>query len=283
MAQAKKITPQVDPDETNKLLEIIIHQNEQNNPEAVLEAGIIVQKQILDTLGNVQRVDIKGDKGDPGDPGRTPVKGKDYFTDEEIEKFKKEVTPVKGKDYRDGKDGYTPVKGKDYDDGKDGETPDTDAIIKEIISKIPDVKKNIAKEMATVKKEVKKEIEDGLPTWKPAAQSIEVKQNGVPIAGKLESINLIGSGSAIQTDSWGNITINTSVPFSVNLSSQCDGSNKIFTLPEFTSVLLLTIGNSFPGVYNPLADFTILSNTQIEMSSEVSAPQAGQTLIALVI
>lgn len=50
----------------------------------------------------------------------TPKKGKDYFTAEDIESFKKQVTPVKGKDYKDGEDGYTPVKGKDYRDGVDG-------------------------------------------------------------------------------------------------------------------------------------------------------------------
>ena len=49
---------------------------------------------------------LKGDKGD------TPIKGKDYFTDDEINKLVayilKESTPVKGKHYKDGEDG------KDY-------------------------------------------------------------------------------------------------------------------------------------------------------------------------
>jgi hypothetical protein len=53
----------------------------------------------------------------------TPVSGIDYFTDEETEQFLKDITPVKGTDYFDGEDGYTPVKGKDYFDGKDGYTP----------------------------------------------------------------------------------------------------------------------------------------------------------------
>lgn len=53
----------------------------------------------------------------------TPVKGRDYFTPKETASFKKEMTPVKGKDYFDGKDGYTPIKGKDYFDGVDGRTP----------------------------------------------------------------------------------------------------------------------------------------------------------------
>lgn len=63
--------------------------------------------------------------GTRGPKGETPVKGKDYFTDEEISSFKEEVTPIKGKDYFDGEPGYTPVKGVDYFDGKEGKNPIT--------------------------------------------------------------------------------------------------------------------------------------------------------------
>lgn len=59
--------------------------------------------------------------GKNGMDGRTPVKGVDYFTVEEIsvliEEIIKEVTPEKGVHYFDGEDGengVTPVKGKDY-------------------------------------------------------------------------------------------------------------------------------------------------------------------------
>lgn len=44
-------------------------------------------------------IDIPAIMGAPGKDGKTPVKGVDY-TD--------------GKDGKDGKDGYTPVKGTDY-------------------------------------------------------------------------------------------------------------------------------------------------------------------------
>lgn len=56
-------------------------------------------------------------KGKDGEDGYTPVKGKDYYTPEEIKEIKKEVTPIKGKDYFDGKDGKN---GRDGKDGKDG-------------------------------------------------------------------------------------------------------------------------------------------------------------------
>ena len=55
------------------------------------------EEKILDLLEQINREKLKGD------PGNTPVKGEDYFTQEEIEEFLKFVTPKKGKDYFDGK------------------------------------------------------------------------------------------------------------------------------------------------------------------------------------
>jgi hypothetical protein len=55
-----------------------------------------------------------------------PIKGKDYFTDSEISEFKKTVTPQKGKDYFTDKEAESfirrikPVKGVDYFDGEPG-------------------------------------------------------------------------------------------------------------------------------------------------------------------
>jgi hypothetical protein len=69
---------------------------------------------------------LRGRNGKDGKDGYTPIKGEDYYTEEEAENLKELVTPVKGVDYKDGRDGedgldgYTPIKGKDYFDGKDG-------------------------------------------------------------------------------------------------------------------------------------------------------------------
>jgi len=85
----------------------------------------------------VQKVDIVTDpnelaqhffsmlRGPQGVKGDTPVKGKDYFTEEDISDFLRKTTPVKGKDYftvsdvDDFKKEITPVKGVDYHDGID--------------------------------------------------------------------------------------------------------------------------------------------------------------------
>lgn len=66
-----------------------------------------------------------------GPKGYTPIKGKDYFTEEETADFLKDSTPVKGKDYFTDKEvetflkKTTPVKGRDYKDGEDGRNPVT--------------------------------------------------------------------------------------------------------------------------------------------------------------
>jgi len=62
-----------------------------------------------------------------GPPGKTPEKGVDYFTDEEIAEMLNKATPKKGKDYftpeevAQFREMVTPKKGVDYKDGKDGE------------------------------------------------------------------------------------------------------------------------------------------------------------------
>lgn len=80
---------------------------------------------------------VKGDKGEPGqkgDPGVTPVKGVDYFTEEEIAKFLEYIRSqvfvdhlkkmVKnGADGKNGRDGNPGINGKDGADGKPGYTP----------------------------------------------------------------------------------------------------------------------------------------------------------------
>lgn len=117
-------------------------------------------------------------KGKDGEDGHTPIKGKDYYTPEEIKEIKKEVTPVKGKDYFDGKDGKSivgpagprgprglkgepgengkSIRGPKGDKGEDG-SPDTPYEIRDKLSLLKgnerlDAKaiKNLAKEMGSI-------------------------------------------------------------------------------------------------------------------------------------
>lgn len=86
--------------------------------------------------------------GQDGIDGYTPIKGKDYFTKQEIKEFKKDITPVKGKDYflqseidslaERIKRMAKPIAGVDYiiprdgTDGKDGNEIEGEDIVKRI-------------------------------------------------------------------------------------------------------------------------------------------------------
>ena len=176
--------------EVNDNLEALIVQTQKNDNKDELEAIAKVNldtknvikkgnKEIVGALKELTPKAINGIKANDlvltllsllkGENGKTPIKGEDYFTEEEIESFKKEITPKKGEDYIDGKDGldgYTPKKGKDYftdkeikqiiddilkqipkpkdgldgDDGKDAEV-DYDKILKLVIKKLPKIEK----------------------------------------------------------------------------------------------------------------------------------------------
>jgi hypothetical protein len=70
--------------------------------EALQELKTILQE----AIGEDGALALKGDRG------FTPQKGVDYFTKEELEMLKKEITPVKGKHYFDGMPGMPGLPGK---------------------------------------------------------------------------------------------------------------------------------------------------------------------------
>lgn len=64
-----------------------------------------------------------------------------------------------------------------------------------------------------------------------------------------------------------------------DLSSQCNGVTKTFTVPLHTFIISLQ-GTEFPQIYRPNVDFTT-ANTILTLGSGVSAPATGQTLVFL--
>lgn len=106
---------------------------EMKNPHMRLQSFLIE----LETLKAVGRLDLM--RGEKGENGYTPVKGKDYFTDEEIASIIKYIQEgiLPGEKGEPGKNGQTPFKGIDYWTKEDQEK-----IIKEVLSKIkiPEVK-----------------------------------------------------------------------------------------------------------------------------------------------
>lgn len=78
-----------------------------------------------------------------------------------------------------------------------------------------------------------------------------------------------GSGGASGT---------SSVTYSTDLSAQCNGVNKVFTVPTNTAFILLT-GTDSPQIYRPIVDYTGSGTTTLTLDAGVNAPSLGATLI----
>jgi hypothetical protein len=104
-------------DKLDKIKELLDRANAQANPQMEMLNKLKGIEELFSRLGG-----LKGEKGD------TPIKGVDYFTQEEIDDFLKQATPILGKDYLTQEElryileVVTPKKGKDYFDGKDGKS-----------------------------------------------------------------------------------------------------------------------------------------------------------------
>ena len=66
-----------------------------------------------------------------------------------------------------------------------------------------------------------------------------------------------------------------------NLTSETDGSTKVFTIPENRNVIGV-FSTQFPGIFDPDKDWTISGRT-LTLTDEVGPPQTGQTLWVLYI
>lgn len=85
-------------------------------------------------------------------------------------------------------------------------------------------------------------------------------------------------GSTSRGGGWGGGARTVQV---ADLSAQCDGITKTFEVPRHTYAISLQ-STQFPGIYRPVVDFTT-ANKVLQLTSEVSAPETGQTLIFLYI
>lgn len=104
---------------------------------------------------------LRGEKGDTGEPGYSPVKGLDYFTEQEInffiqyaqDKVKNGVDGKDGLNGIDGKNGQTPIRGIDYWSPKDQEK-----IIQSVLVKIPTAKDGISPKIEDIVSKVAEEV-----------------------------------------------------------------------------------------------------------------------------
>jgi hypothetical protein len=123
-----------------------------NNTDALLSKVLqpIVDKMIV----------MKGEKGGVGNDGYTPIKGKDYWTDSEVNQVIAYIlslaTPKKGVHYFDGQSikGEKGVAGKDGRDGKNGRDG-KDAVIVDTKELIKPFEKKLESGMALIQGRIK--------------------------------------------------------------------------------------------------------------------------------
>jgi len=299
--------------EVNDNLEALIVQTQKNDNKDELEAIAKVNldtknvikkgnKEVVGAIKELKPREVNGTevinsliklfKGDKGDDGKTPQKGVDYFTDEEVENIIKSVlkqipTP------KDGKDGYTPIKGKDYFDGKDGidgingkdgldgedAVVDYDFVIKEVVKKLPKIEKKKDKTIKDLVEELKGKISfndlKDLPlSFKQAARDydfLELKDVPKSYSGKRGNILVVDDDErglkfttpqAIEDVNWGKI--------SGTLSDQTDLQNALdlkWSLDGNTLGSKKTIGSidnqDFGIITNNLERLTVLKSGKV--------------------
>lgn len=242
-------------DETNGLLEALIHQGEVNNVEPVLEASLVqsqkntdriveaIEKQVQ-TQAEAQTPltekldrflgDLKGDKGDKGDDGRTP-------TPEEIKSIIEPLIP----DAVPGKDGQTPTPGElvelikplipDPIPGQDGDTPskaELERIIKPLIPKPVkgdkgDPGKDAKPDEATVKTvlSLKKQLENLSRTQN--SSMVTYRANGLLVANGAVLDIVAGDNILLETQTTNDgaiITINANKGVTVSAAAPSNPS-----------------------------------------------------------
>ena len=205
-------------------------------------------QEISEALGNFKNVEmlkIKGDKGDKGDTPKIKTIAKEATKMVRVPKDGKDGVSIKG----DKGDSVKGDKGDSGDKGKDGK----DGNIKEL--SLDEIRNSLELLQG----------DDRLD--KSAIKGIEELQK--ELRDEINAVRSMKSSSA-----FGGL-VNT-VRF-VDLTAQCDGSNKTFQVPLHRKVVMLS-GTQFPLIYRPVTDYTTANHT-LKLTSEVGAPETNQTLI----
>ena len=184
---------------------------------------------------------IKTLKGEKGDTGYTPQKGKDYFTNQEINALaeyvksvtKKEVTPVKGKDYFDG-DNYILTK-KDKQEIADSiKVPIVEKVIEktEVIKHImPELDVSMVKDAAS-----KKDLLSGIQKIDGRFKLIDQRWHGAGLSKVSTDATLTGTGTSSNPLSvvggGGGFTV-------LSATGTVNGSNQIFTFTQVPTFLVV--------------------------------------------
>ena len=174
---------------------------------------------------------------------------------------------------------YLPKKGVDYFDGEQGEpglageTPDPEMVIEEVLKRIPLPKDG---------KTPKLGIDFFIPENKQTGVDIVKMINALPLKSEAQidfshiknAPKKLGEKKRLLRGGGG------SVVQAYDLTSLTDGSTKVFTIPSNSRVLAV-FGTDFPINYRPTTDYTGSGTTTLTLTSAVSAPSSGATLVVL--
>jgi hypothetical protein len=209
--------------------------------------------------------------GPKGDDGHTPIKGKDYFTEQELSSF---ASFIQSK-ITLPKDGYTPIKGKDYRDGVDGidAVVNYDKIIKETLSKIKLPQDGVSPKIEDIASLVVKELDN-----KPISKDIVTKNELVDFlrrggfrGGGISSVahdnTLSGSGTdadplKVVGGGLGGGQVDTVVAGTGISVNSTDPANPIVTNSAPDQTVSITAGTNITSVTGTYPNFIINAATQ---------------------
>ena len=173
---------------------------------------------------------IEGAKGDKGD---TPIKGKDYFTPEEIQAFI-DYLRAQVKDGKDGKDGEKGATGSRGATGKDGYTPvrgvdywtrqDIEELVAAVVGKLP---------KQSNKKEVVKPISYKDLTDAPDVSDLPKLVDFLKKGGFRGGGDTVSAGTGVTITRANGLTTISATGFTTLLPTETpDGNRTVFTFPS---------------------------------------------------
>lgn len=218
--------------------------------------------------------------------GKTPERGVDYFTKEDKKDMARAIlglirVPKDGKKGDPGTNGTTPKAGTDYPTKKQMEAMVDDAV------------GACLKELGTgermTQEDVRRIATELQSTFDPVANAAKIARALETLQGSdaLDYYALKNRPGVKLYDEEGKKLLSRhrgggsvaggSEALNYDLSAETDGVTKVFTIPANTRVLGVFGSQAPAGNYRPLVDWT-RSATTLTLTSEVAAPEAGQTL-----
>lgn len=242
-----------------------------------------IDKKIIQETKKLSSVDdiftkitqIKGDIGEKGDDGYTPIKGVDFFTEQEIQQFANQIQN-RIKIPKDGIDGITPQAGVDY--------PTNKQVRDEIIKHIPRMPKpengkTPIKGIDYFTEQDIKEILAKLHVPEVTGEQIVKKVNALEITPEkqIDAVHIKNLPEFVRKAAKRALHRGGAAVLWHDLSSELDGVTKTFTIPVNNNNSVMVFSTQFPIIFRRTIDFTISGRT-LTLTDQVDAPATGQTL-----